>query len=43
MQDPKDRLMTSVYATQALPIFEENLSRFLKGERRDLINLIELN
>ncbi|MFH1489537.1 MAG: NAD(P)-dependent oxidoreductase, partial [Pseudomonadota bacterium] len=33
---------SNVYADQALPIFEENLSRFLKGERKGLINLIEL-
>ena len=33
--------MSDIYGEQALPIFEENLSRFLKGERRDLINFIE--
>jgi len=35
--------MSDIYADQALPIFEENLRRYLKGERRDLINFIELN
>jgi phosphoglycerate dehydrogenase-like enzyme len=33
--------MSDIYADQALPIFEENLRRYLRGERRDLINLIE--
>lgn len=33
--------MTDIYPDQILPIFEENLRRFLKGERRDLINFIE--
>ncbi len=32
---------SDIYVEQALPIFEENLRRFLKGERRDLINFIE--
>lgn len=32
--------LSDVYADQVLPIFEENLRRFLKGERRDLINFI---
>jgi phosphoglycerate dehydrogenase-like enzyme len=32
---------SDIYVDQALPIFEENLRRFLKGERRDLINVIE--
>jgi len=31
---------SDTYAEQALPIFEENLKRFLKGERKDLINLV---
>lgn len=31
---------SDIYADQALPIFEENLRRFLKGERRDLINFV---
>ena len=30
-----------VYIDQMLPIFEENLRRFLQGERRNLVNLIE--
>jgi len=34
--------MSDIYADQALPIFEENLRRYLRGERRDLINFIEL-
>jgi D-2-hydroxyacid dehydrogenase (NADP+) len=33
--------MSDIYVTQALSIFEENLRRFLKGERRNLINLVE--
>jgi D-2-hydroxyacid dehydrogenase (NADP+) len=33
--------MSDVYVEQALSIFEENLRRFLKGERRSLINLVE--
>ena len=33
--------MSDIYADQMLPIFEENLRRFLKGERRNLVNLIE--
>ena len=33
--------MSDIYPDQILPIFEENLRRFLKGERRDLINFIE--
>jgi D-2-hydroxyacid dehydrogenase (NADP+) len=31
---------SDIYTEQALPIFEENLRRFLKGERKDLINLV---
>jgi phosphoglycerate dehydrogenase-like enzyme len=33
--------MSDVYVEQVLSIFEENLRRFLKGERHSLINLIE--
>ena len=33
--------MSDIYADQALPILEENLGRFLEGERRNLINFIE--
>ena len=33
--------MSDIYTEQALPVFEENLERFLNGERKDLINLIE--
>jgi len=33
--------MSDIYVEQALLIFEENLRRFLKGERRNLINLVE--
>ena len=33
--------MSDVYVEQALPIFEENLRRFLKGEKGNLLNLIE--
>lgn len=32
--------MSDTYADQALPIFEENLHRFLRGEIKDLINLV---
>ena len=31
---------SDIYLEQALPIIEENLRRFLKGERRDLLNLV---
>jgi len=33
--------MSDIYVEQVLPIFEVNLRRFLQGERRNLINLIE--
>lgn len=33
--------MSDIYIEQLLPIFEENLQRFLKGERRNLLNFIE--
>jgi phosphoglycerate dehydrogenase-like enzyme len=32
---------SDIYSDQVLPIFEENLKRYLQGERRDLINFIE--
>jgi len=32
---------SNIYADQALPIFEENLRRYLQGERRELVNFIE--
>jgi phosphoglycerate dehydrogenase-like enzyme len=32
---------SDIYVEQVLPIFEENLRRFLQGERRNLINLVE--
>ncbi|MFC1868020.1 D-2-hydroxyacid dehydrogenase [Thermodesulfobacteriota bacterium] len=32
--------MSDIYLDQALPIFEENLRRYLKGEKKDLINVI---
>jgi D-2-hydroxyacid dehydrogenase (NADP+) len=32
--------MSDIYFDQAFPIFEENLSRYLKGETKDLINVI---
>jgi len=38
---PHNGGMSDIYLDQALPIFEENLRRFLQGERRDLINYIE--
>ncbi|HUL32009.1 MAG TPA: D-2-hydroxyacid dehydrogenase [Thermodesulfobacteriota bacterium] len=33
--------MSDIYVEQAVTIFEENLRRFVKGERRNLINLVE--
>jgi D-2-hydroxyacid dehydrogenase (NADP+) len=33
--------MCDIYVKQAVVIFRENLRRYLRGERRDLINLIE--
>ena len=33
--------MSDIYADQALPILEENLRRYLKGERRDLVNVVD--
>jgi D-2-hydroxyacid dehydrogenase (NADP+) len=33
--------MSDIYVEQAVSIFEENLRRFLKGESRNLINLVE--
>ena len=33
--------LSDIYVEQVLPIFEENLGRFLQGERRNLINLVE--
>jgi len=33
--------MSDIYVEQALTIFEENLSRFIKGEKRNLLNIIE--
>ena len=33
--------MSDIYLEQALTIVEENLRRFLKGERRNLVNLVE--
>ncbi len=33
--------MSDIYVEQAITIFEENLRRFLKGERRNLLNFIE--
>lgn len=33
--------MSDIYLQQVLSIFEENLRRFLQGERRNLINFIE--
>ncbi len=32
--------MSDIYMEQVLTIFEENLRRFLRGERENLINLI---
>jgi phosphoglycerate dehydrogenase-like enzyme len=33
--------MSDIYMEQVMPIVQENLRRFLRGERRDLINYIE--
>ncbi|MFH1833435.1 MAG: D-2-hydroxyacid dehydrogenase [bacterium] len=33
---------SDIYIEQTLPIIEENLRRFLKGERKDLVNLVTL-
>ena len=33
--------MSDIYVEQVLPIFEENLRRFLRGERKTLLNLID--
>jgi D-2-hydroxyacid dehydrogenase (NADP+) len=33
--------MSDIYCEQTLPIIEENLRRFMRGERRELINYIE--
>ena len=33
--------MSDIYADQTLPILEENLRRYLKGERRDLMNVVD--
>jgi phosphoglycerate dehydrogenase-like enzyme len=33
--------MSDIYAQQAIPVIEENMGRYLKGERKDLVNLIE--
>jgi len=33
--------MSDIYREQAMPILEENLRRFLQGERRNLINYVE--
>ncbi len=33
--------LSDIYVEQALPVFEENLRRFLRGERETLINLVE--
>ena len=32
---------SSIYREQVMPIIEENMRRFLRGERRDLINYVE--
>jgi D-2-hydroxyacid dehydrogenase (NADP+) len=31
---------SDIYIEQTLPIIEENLRRYLKGERKDLVNLV---
>ena len=32
---------SDIYSDQVLPILEENLHRYLKGERRELVNFVE--
>lgn len=34
--------MSDIYVDQALAVFRENLSRYLRGERKDLINVVTL-
>jgi phosphoglycerate dehydrogenase-like enzyme len=31
---------SDIYIDQSLPIIEENLRRYLHGERKDLVNLV---
>ena len=38
---PHNGGMADIYLDQAIPIFEENIRRFLQGKRRDLINYID--
>lgn len=33
--------VSDIYVDQVLPIFEENLTRFLRGEKETLVNLVE--
>jgi phosphoglycerate dehydrogenase-like enzyme len=33
--------MSDIYVEQTLPVVEENLRRFMKGERRNLVNFVE--
>ena len=33
--------LSDIYVDQALPVFEENLRRYLRGERKSLINFVE--
>jgi D-2-hydroxyacid dehydrogenase (NADP+) len=33
--------MSDIYVEQTLPVVEENLRRFMKGERRNLLNFVE--
>jgi len=37
---PRGR-MSDIYREQVMPILEENLRRFLQGEKRNLINYVE--
>jgi len=32
--------MSDIYVEQALTIFEENLRRFVKGEKQNLLNVV---
>jgi phosphoglycerate dehydrogenase-like enzyme len=33
--------MSDIYSDQTLPILEENLHRYLKGERKNLVNVVD--
>jgi len=39
--DPSHRGTSTFYASQVLPIFQDNLRRYLRGERHTLINVVD--